>query len=135
MIPSSLLFYYCYGGVGDGSEYDLEAIVIGFGSIEAWVPPSKSLLLETETVNRIRSDLKKKLGLRLKIVLDTRVVMKIESIRSKKVGIRIKCEDIHSLVTKAGGAESNSSPSSVSATVSDAKCDVDLRIKIWKWTF
>ncbi|KAI3687352.1 hypothetical protein L1987_81047 [Smallanthus sonchifolius] len=97
---------------------------------------SKSLLLETETVNRIRSDLKKKLGLRLKIVLDTRVVMKVESIGSKKVGIRIKCDGIHSLVTKAGGAESNSSSSSsVSAAVSDAKCEVDLLIKIWKWTF
>ncbi|KAL8216541.1 hypothetical protein R6Q57_023378 [Mikania cordata] len=96
---------------------------------------SSSLLLETETVNRIRSDLKKKSGLPLKILLDSEAVMKVESFRSKKVGIRIKCEKIHSLIPKSGGARSNSSSSSVSATVSDANCEVDLRIKIWKWTF
>ncbi|CAH1451693.1 unnamed protein product [Lactuca virosa] len=97
---------------------------------------STSLLLETETVDRMRSDLKKKSGLPLKILLDTQATMKIESIKSKKVGIRIKCEGIHSLIPKKGGVKSNSSSSSVAAaTVSDAKCEVDLRIKIWKWTF
>ncbi|KAD1118219.1 hypothetical protein E3N88_43269 [Mikania micrantha] len=81
-----------------------------------------SLLLETETVNRIRSELKKNLGLPLKILLDFEAVMKVESFRSKKVGIRIKCEKIHSLFPKYGSARSNSSSSSVSATVSDANC-------------
>ncbi|KVH91421.1 NDR1/HIN1-like protein 26 [Cynara cardunculus var. scolymus] len=98
---------------------------------------SNSLLLETTTVNQIRSDLKKKSGLPLKILLDTEARVKIESIRSKKVGIRIECEGIHSLIPKGGGGgkSRNSSASSVTATVSDAKCKVDLRIKIWKWTF
>ncbi|KAL4570320.1 hypothetical protein LXL04_025972 [Taraxacum kok-saghyz] len=97
---------------------------------------SNSLLLETETVNRMRSDLKKKSGLPLKILLDTEARVKIESLRSKKIGIRIKCEGIHSLIPKGGGGKSkNSSASSVAATVSAAKCKLDLRIKIWKWTF
>ncbi|KAI3522415.1 hypothetical protein L1887_00164 [Cichorium endivia] len=96
---------------------------------------STSLLLETETVNQMRSDLRKKSGLPLKILLDTQATMKVESFKSKKVGIRIKCEGIHSLIPKTGGKKSNSSSTSVAATVSDAKCEVDLRIKIWKWTF
>lgn len=96
---------------------------------------SNSLLLETETVNRMRSDLKKKSGLPLTILLDTEARVKIESIRSKKLGIRIKCEGIHSLIPKGGGGKSRNSSSSVAATVSAAKCKLDLRIKIWKWTF
>ncbi|KAI3692583.1 hypothetical protein L6452_32401 [Arctium lappa] len=96
---------------------------------------SNSLLLETTTVNQIRSDLKKKSGLPLKIFLDTEARVRIESIRSKKVGIRIECQGIHSLIPKAGGGKSRNSSTSVTATVSDAKCKVDLRIKIWKWTF
>ncbi|KVH95082.1 NDR1/HIN1-like protein 13 [Cynara cardunculus var. scolymus] len=95
---------------------------------------SNSLLLDTETVNHMRSDLKKKSGLPLKILLDTEAQVKIESIKTKKVGIRIKCEGIHSLIPKGGGGKSRNS-SSVSAIVSAAKCKLDLRVKIWKWTF
>lgn len=95
---------------------------------------SNSLLLEPETVNHMRSDLKKKSGLPLKILLDTEAQVKIESIKSKKIGIRIKCEGIHSQIPKGGGGKSRNS-SSVSATVSAAKCKLDLRVKIWKWTF
>ncbi|KAK9079846.1 hypothetical protein SSX86_001519 [Deinandra increscens subsp. villosa] len=97
---------------------------------------SNSLLLETETVNRMRSDLKKKSGLRLKMLLDAQAVMNVESFGSKKVGMRIKCEGIHSLIPKSVRSEANSSSSPVvSATVSGAKCVVDLRIKIWKLRF
>ncbi|KAJ0770325.1 hypothetical protein HanPI659440_Chr07g0256021 [Helianthus annuus] len=100
---------------------------------------SDAVLLETEAVNRIRMDMKKKLGLRLKLLLDTHAIVKVESFRSKKVGIRIKCEGIRSVIPKSRGAGLNSSSSlsssSVFARVADAKCEVDLRIKIWKWTF
>ncbi|XP_071730367.1 NDR1/HIN1-like protein 13 [Rutidosis leptorrhynchoides] len=105
---------------------------------------SSSMLLDTTTVNQIRSDLKKKSGLRLKIILDTEARVKIESIKSKKVGIRIECEGIHSLIPKGvtaavAGGKSNrttaAAPVAVAANVVDAKCIVDLRIKIWKWTF
>ncbi|XP_076889866.1 NDR1/HIN1-like protein 1 [Bidens hawaiensis] len=89
-----------------------------------------NLLLEPETVNKFRSDLKKKSGLPLTLVLDTEARVKFETIKTKKIGIRIKCEGIHSLIPK-GGRNS----SSVAANVDDAKCKLDLRIKIWKWTF
>ncbi|KAL8195790.1 hypothetical protein R6Q57_025543 [Mikania cordata] len=99
---------------------------------------STSLLLDSTTVSQIRSDLKKKYGMRLKILLDTEARVKIESIRSKKVGIRIECEGIHSLIPKEGGdggKSGNSSAATVAASISGAKCNVDLRIKILKWTF
>ncbi|KAM0029550.1 putative Late embryogenesis abundant protein, LEA_2 subgroup [Helianthus debilis subsp. tardiflorus] len=99
-----------------------------------------NMLLESSTVNQISADLKKKSGMPLKIYLDTKTQVKIESIKSKKVGIRIVCEGIHSLVPKGGGGGGRSGNSTtaavaVAATVTDAKCNVDLRIKIWKWTF
>ncbi|KAM0046417.1 hypothetical protein Hdeb2414_s0009g00315991 [Helianthus debilis subsp. tardiflorus] len=97
---------------------------------------SDAVLLETEAVNRIRLDMKKKMGLQLKLLLDTHAIVKVESFRSKKVRIRIKCEGIRSVIPKTRGAGLNSSSSSsVFARVADAKCEVDLRIKIWKWTF
>nr|XP_043607173.1 NDR1/HIN1-like protein 6 [Erigeron canadensis] len=96
-----------------------------------------SVLMDTEVVNKIRSDLKKKSGVPLKIVLDSEARVKIENIvRTKKVGIRIKCEGIHSLVpNNKGGNYNKTSSKSVAANVSAAKCKLDLRIKIWKWTF
>ncbi|XP_076899022.1 NDR1/HIN1-like protein 10 [Bidens hawaiensis] len=87
-----------------------------------------NVLLESSVVNRVRSDLKKG-GVRLKIYLDTKTQVKIESFRSKKVGIRIECDGIRSLVPKGGRN------ATVAASVNDAKCNVDLRVKIWKWTF
>nr|XP_043630813.1 NDR1/HIN1-like protein 1 [Erigeron canadensis] len=104
---------------------------------------STSLLLETSTSRQISSDLKKKSGLSLKITLDTEARVKIESLRTKKVGIRIECDGIHSQIPKVsgggnGGGKNKTAlvpPTAVAANVGEAKCDVELRIKIWKWTF
>lgn len=90
---------------------------------------SNLLLLESETVNKIKADLKTKSGLKLKIVLESEVRVKVESVKSKKVGIRVNCDGIHSLVPKGKNG------TSVPAIVSAAKCKIDLRVKIWKWTF
>ncbi|PWA49992.1 Late embryogenesis abundant protein, LEA-14 [Artemisia annua] len=92
---------------------------------------SNAQLLEMSTVNLVRSDLKKKSGLKLKVLLDTEARVKVESFRSKKVGIRIQCEGVHSAIPKVV----NGTATAVAATVTDAKCNVDLRIKIWKWSF
>lgn len=88
---------------------------------------SSSQVLDADSVTSLRSDLKKKTGLPLKIFLDTQVIVKVDKLKSKKVGIRIKCEGIHASIPKG------KSPSI--ASKSKTKCKVDLRIKIWKWTF
>ena len=83
--------------------------------------------LDAETVNNLRPDLKKKNGILLKVKMDTRVTVKMDELKSKKVGIRVTCDGIKGVVPKG------KSPSV--ANVSGANCKVDLRIKIWKWTF
>lgn len=88
---------------------------------------SASQALDVESVKSLRSDLKKKNGVPLKIELDTKVEVKMGGLKSKKVGIRVTCEGIKGSVPKG------KSPSV--ASVSHAKCKVDLRIKLWKWTF
>ncbi|KAH7523818.1 NDR1/HIN1-like protein 13 [Ziziphus jujuba] len=83
--------------------------------------------LDVDSVNSLRSDLKKKSGIPLKIELYTKVKVKMGGLNSKKVGIRVTCDGIK------GTPPKGKSPSV--ASVSDSKCKVDLRIKIWKWTF
>ncbi|KAL8122849.1 NDR1/HIN1-like protein 6 [Apium graveolens] len=70
--------------------------------------------------------LKGKKSLPLQIELDTKVKVKIGGMKSKKVGIRVNCSRIKA------NLPTGKSPS-VAATA-NAKCKVDLRIKIWKWT-
>jgi hypothetical protein len=83
--------------------------------------------LDTESVTSLRSDLKRKNGVPMKIQMDTKVKVKLGGLRrSKKVGIRVSCQGI------TGVAPKSKSPSV--ASVSGSKCKVDLRIKIWKFT-
>ncbi|PSS01219.1 Late embryogenesis abundant protein, LEA-14 protein [Actinidia chinensis var. chinensis] len=86
-----------------------------------------SELVDADLVKPLRSDLKRKNGLGLEILMDTKVVVKMEKLKSKKLGIRVTCNGIHGIVPKG------KSPSI--ASITDAKCKVDLRIKIWKWIF
>lgn len=88
---------------------------------------SGSIDLDTDSVKSLRSDLKKKSGVSLKIKLDTKVKVKVGKLSSKKVGIRVTCEGFRAALPKG------KSPSV--ATVDKSKCKVDLRIKIWKFTF
>ncbi|KAF4351377.1 hypothetical protein G4B88_028216 [Cannabis sativa] len=118
-------------------------IQIGNGTIPAFISDKKnetsfrtivaaSQDLDTDSTAAIRSDLKKRNGLGLKIQMDTNVKVKMESLKSsKKVGIRVTCEGIKGVVAPPKGKKS----SPVIASVSGAKCKVDLRIKIWKFTF
>lgn len=70
--------------------------------------------------------LKGKKSLPLRIELDTKVKVKIGGMKSKKVGIRVKCDGIK--------ANLPTGKSPTVAATANAKCKVDLRIKIWKWT-
>ncbi|KAJ4833786.1 hypothetical protein Tsubulata_014700 [Turnera subulata] len=86
--------------------------------------------LDVESVNALRSDLKKKSGVgavTLKVQLDTKVVVKMGKLKTKKVGIRVTCDDIKGAVPKG--------KSPTVAVTTKSKCKVDLRVKIWKFTF
>ncbi|KAK8550414.1 hypothetical protein V6N13_118932 [Hibiscus sabdariffa] len=114
-------------------------VFIGNGTLPAFVSNSKnettfkgvvvttSSDLDAETVNSLRPDLKNKNGISLKVEMDTKVRVKMGGLRSKKVGIRVSCDGVKGAVPKG------KFPSV--ANVAGAKCKVDLRIKIWRWTF
>ncbi|WJX37730.1 hypothetical protein P8452_25466 [Trifolium repens] len=88
---------------------------------------SNSQDLDTESLTSLRSGLKRKKGFPVVIQMDTKVKMKMEWLKSKKVGIRVTCEGIRGTVP-AGKLSSV-------ASVIDSECKVDLRIKIWKFSF
>ncbi|KAK9032293.1 hypothetical protein V6N11_056565 [Hibiscus sabdariffa] len=114
-------------------------VFMGNGTLPAFVSNSKNetsfkgVVITTasdpdaDTVNKLRSDLKRKNGLPLKIEMDTRVKVRMDGLKSKKVEIRVTCDGIKGSVPKG--------KSPAVADVSGSKCKVDLRIKIWKWSF
>ncbi|PPD88627.1 hypothetical protein GOBAR_DD14466 [Gossypium barbadense] len=82
--------------------------------------------LDDSSAGELRVALKNKKGLLLKMKLDTKVKARIGGLKTPKVGIRVICEGIK--VTVPNGK----SPSK--ASISNAKCKVDLRVKdrgIW----
>ncbi|KAI9118046.1 hypothetical protein K1719_010378 [Acacia pycnantha] len=83
--------------------------------------------LDTDALTSLRSNLKKKKGFPVMIQMDTKVKLKMEWLKSKKVGIRVECDGIRGMVP------SGKTPSV--ASVTDSECKVDLRIKIWKFSF
>ncbi|GMH11832.1 hypothetical protein Nepgr_013673 [Nepenthes gracilis] len=85
---------------------------------------------DPDSVSPLRSDLRKKNGFPVGLQLDTQVKVKIGKLRTSKVGIRVSCDGIRGFAPK-----NSSSKTPTSASTSDAKCKVDLRFKIWKFTF
>lgn len=86
-----------------------------------------SQVLDVDSVNSIKSHLKKKKGLPMKILMDTILEVKMEKLKMKNIGIRVICDRIHGHMPKG--------KNSAVANTSKAKCKVDLRIKILKWSF
>ncbi|WCJ39526.1 Late embryogenesis abundant (LEA) hydroxyproline-rich glycoprotein family [Euphorbia peplus] len=116
-----------------------DEILIGNGSVPGFVHRTKNTTLlkaairsgntamDDVSASQLKSDLKSKGGLNLKIRLETKVKVKLDSLKSPKVGIRVICDGIKANVP--------SGKTATTASVANAKCKVDLRIKIWKWTF
>ncbi|KAE8715392.1 chaperonin CPN60-like 2 [Hibiscus syriacus] len=75
----------------------------------------------------VKTSLKSKNGLPLKIKLDTKVKAKMGALKTPKLRISVTCEGIKVTVPKGKTA--------TTASGSNAKCKVDLKLKIWKWTF
>lgn len=114
-------------------------IDIGDGSIPSFVHGKKNTTLlkatitssgkelDSPSVTTLKTQMKSKNGLPLQIKLDTKVKVKMGGLKTPKVGIRVSCDGIT--------ATTPSGKTAVIASTSHAKCKVDTRIKIWKWTF
>lgn len=86
-------------------------------------------LLDADSVKSLTSDLKSKSGVPMEIVMDTMVGVKLENLKMRKIGIRIRCDGIHGMMPR--GKKVNPAV----ANTASAKCGVDPRIKILRWTF
>ncbi|KAJ4916048.1 Late embryogenesis abundant (LEA) hydroxyproline-rich glycoprotein family [Raphanus sativus] len=114
-------------------------VVIGKGSIPSFFHGKKNTTLLKSTIGsppgdldelsagKLKGELKAKKAVAIKIVLDTKVKVKMGSVKSPKSGIRVTCEGIK--------AAAPTGKKATTAATSAAKCKVDLRIKIWKFTF
>ncbi|ESQ50308.1 hypothetical protein EUTSA_v10002067mg [Eutrema salsugineum] len=122
---------------------DPDEIFLGNGTIPAFSSGEKNMtsfrgivVTSTETrevdfgdVSGLKSDLKRRNGLDLKILMDTKVEIRMGKLKSKRVGIRVSCTEIKGSLPK-GKASATSM-----ASTDKSKCKVDLRIKFWNWTF
>ncbi|KAG2722704.1 hypothetical protein I3760_02G139100 [Carya illinoinensis] len=114
-------------------------IDIGDGTVPSFVHGKKNTTLLKATITSsgreldsasaatLKRGMKSNKGLPLKIKLDTKVKAKMGGIKTPKIGIRVSCDGIKATVP--------SGKTAVTASTSNAKCKVDIRIKIWKWTF
>ncbi|XP_047967145.1 uncharacterized protein LOC125211415 [Salvia hispanica] len=88
--------------------------------------PPRTQLLDADSLNSIKSHLRRG-GLPIRILLDTTLIVRMDNIKTKRFGIRVTCDGIHGIVPKGKTV--------IPAKTTDAQCEVDLRIKILKWTF
>ncbi|PWA80946.1 late embryogenesis abundant (LEA) hydroxyproline-rich glycoprotein family [Artemisia annua] len=68
----------------------------------------------------LKGEIKSRKSVEVKIEVETKIRAKIGGVKTKKVPVRVSCDGVKASAT--------------GASVSGAKCKVDLRIKIWKWT-
>ncbi|KAL4336054.1 hypothetical protein GQ457_07G031250 [Hibiscus cannabinus] len=111
--------------IGDGSFGSLVQGTKNTTLLKAAVSSSNRVLDDT-SAGKLKTALKSKNGLPLKIELDTKVKAKMGALKTPKLRIRVACEGIQVTVPKGG--------TSTTASTSNAKCKVDLKLKIWKWS-
>ncbi|KAK9281353.1 hypothetical protein L1049_004253 [Liquidambar formosana] len=129
-----LVFYYDAMSVSVSSN----GVDVSDGTVPAFVHGTKNTTalrvlttsaaaqqLDTTSASTLKSDMKK--GLPLKVRVDTKVKVKIGGLKTTKLRIRVSCDGIEATVPTG--------KSPTTASTSGSKCKVDLRIKIWKWTF
>ncbi|KAK4375546.1 hypothetical protein RND71_006223 [Anisodus tanguticus] len=78
-----------------------------------------SQVLDVDSVSTLKSDLKRKSGLPVRILLDTKVAVQMDKLKSNKVGIRVTCDGINGPIPKGENP--------TVASIATAKCKVDLR--------
>ncbi|KAK2653358.1 hypothetical protein Ddye_013214 [Dipteronia dyeriana] len=83
--------------------------------------------LDDASVSKLRSEMRSKSGVPLKIKLETKVKAKMGALKTPKILIRVTCEGVK--------APPPTGKTATTASTANAKCKVDWRVKIWKWTF
>ncbi|CAK7356860.1 unnamed protein product [Dovyalis caffra] len=130
---------YTYNPITISVTTEKDDIAVGSGFFPSFVHGTKNttflraaitssgVQLDDASAGKLKSDLKSKNGVALKLELETKVKVKMGGLKTPKARIRVTCRGIKATVPSGKQA--------TKASVSDAKCKVDLRIKIWKWNF
>lgn len=115
------------GGVdiGDGSFPAFAHAKRNVTTLKATISSSNTPIDAGADTTALKSSVKSK-NLPLKIELETKVKVKIGKLKTKKLKIRVTCERIRIAIPTGKTASL--------ATTSKAKCKVDPRIKILRWT-
>ncbi|KFK32545.1 hypothetical protein AALP_AA6G256800 [Arabis alpina] len=134
-------FTFSYESFSVSVVTDPDEIFLGNGTVPGFSSGEKNLtsfrgivVASTEArevdvgeISGLKLDLRRRNGLDLKIVMDTKVEIRIGKVKSKRIGIRVSCSGIKGNLPKGKAI--------VMASTDKSKCKVDLRIKIWNWTF
>lgn len=123
---------------------------VGVGSFPSFVHGTKNTTvlkatlanngdsIEGSSLTKLKTDMKKKTGLPLEIEMETKVKVNIGGMKTSRFGIRVSCIGIHAVITTTTTKGKNSTTTATTSTLSGSskpECKVNLRIKIWKWTF
>ncbi|XP_054784520.1 NDR1/HIN1-like protein 10 [Prosopis cineraria] len=111
--------------IGDGTIPSFEHGKKNTTVLKATVSSSKQTV-DDEGAGKLKARMRSKSGLPLEVNLKTKVTAKMGSLKTPKVGIRVSCDGIR--VSLPSGKKP------ATASTSNAKCKVDVRFKIWKWT-
>ncbi|KAK3410823.1 hypothetical protein EUGRSUZ_J02856 [Eucalyptus grandis] len=109
------------------SKFDLTVSARNPNSKLVYIYSPTSVSVDSTAASALKSGLKSKNGLALKIRLETKVKVKIGGLKTPRVGIRVTCGGIRATAPAAG-------KSAATASTASAKCKVDTRIRIWNWT-
>ncbi|KAK4267310.1 hypothetical protein QN277_024108 [Acacia crassicarpa] len=111
--------------IGDGTIPAFEHGKKNTTMLEATVSSTKQAV-DSDGAGKLKESMKSKSGLPLEVNLKTKVTAKMGKLKTPKIGIRVSCDGIK-VVPPSGKKPAT-------ASTSDAKCKVDARFKIWKWT-
>ncbi|KAH0713014.1 hypothetical protein KY289_008973 [Solanum tuberosum] len=75
-----------------------------------------SQVLDVDSISSLKSDMKRKSGMPMRILLDTKVVVKMDKLKTNKVGIRVTCDGINGPIPKG------KNPSVASITTAKCVC-------------
>lgn len=129
---------YTYNPITISVTTEKDGVLVGSGSLPPFVHGTKNttflrasitssgVQLDDKSGTKLSSDLKNRGGVALKLELETKVKVKMGGMNTPKARIRVRCQGIKAAVPSGKLA--------TTASVSNAKCKADLRIKIWKWT-
>ncbi|TKY64368.1 YLS9 protein [Spatholobus suberectus] len=81
---------------------------------------------ESDAATQLKSSMRSKSEVALKVMLDTKVAAQMGAFRTPRVGIRVSCDGV------AVSLPDGDKPATASAE--NTECEVDVRFKVWKWT-